>query len=132
MARIRTIKPDFFTSQSIAVLPLEARYLFVGLLTEADDQGRMVDSAKRLAGAIFPYDDRVTAAKVDGWLNAIAKTGAILRYEVGGARYICFQKWADHQKISNPAKPKLPSPSADSLEDVGRSSGGKGKEGEWE
>jgi hypothetical protein len=111
MARIRTVKPDMFGSFSMAEVPIEARYLFVGLFTEADDEGLMLDSPKRLAGAIFPHDEKVTAQKIDGWLDDLARVGCLVRYIAGEGRYLCIPKWLDHQKISHPTPSKLPYPS---------------------
>ena len=42
MARIRTIKPEFFTSDDICALSPRARLLYVGLWCEADREGRLV------------------------------------------------------------------------------------------
>lgn len=61
MARIRTVKPDLFSDEKLARVSLQARLLYIGLFTEADDQGRLYASAKRLAGALFPHDQRVGA-----------------------------------------------------------------------
>jgi len=42
MARIRTIKPEFFTSEDIVSLSPLARLLYIALWCEADKEGRMV------------------------------------------------------------------------------------------
>ncbi|KKK60207.1 hypothetical protein LCGC14_3026700, partial [marine sediment metagenome] len=39
MARIRTVKPDFWTSEDVAAVSRNARLLFIGLLNFADDVG---------------------------------------------------------------------------------------------
>ena len=57
MARIRTIKPEFWTDEKIVELSAFARLLFIGLWNFADDAGRMEFSAKRLKMQIFPADD---------------------------------------------------------------------------
>lgn len=111
MARIRSIKPDFFASYTTAKLSIEARYLFIGLLTEADDYGILIDSPKRIVGSVFPHDSTVTEDMVDGWLKEIAKVRSITRYKVDGGRYIAFTNWDDHQKISHKGTARLPKPS---------------------
>ena len=58
MARIRSIKPNLFGSYSLAKVPVEARFLFIGLFCEADDEGLLVDSPKRIAGIVFPHERR--------------------------------------------------------------------------
>lgn len=42
MARIRTVKPEFFTSEDVVVLSPLARLLYVGLWCEADREGRLL------------------------------------------------------------------------------------------
>ena len=111
MARIRSIKPDLFGSYSMARVPIEARYLFTGMWTEADDDGRLIDSPKKIAGAVFPHDKKVTEQKVDQWLNALAAEHSIIRYESEGGRYIAIPQWEKHQKVSHATPSKLPPPS---------------------
>lgn len=100
MARIRTIKPELFSSGSMAKVSIEARYVLVGLLTEADDDGRFLASAKRLAGVLFPNDDHVDAGRVDGWLTELEVVGSIVLYEVNGVRYGSLPGFSDHQRIA--------------------------------
>ena len=45
MARIRSIKPEFFTSIPVGGVSRDARLMFVGLWTNVDDDGRWVDLA---------------------------------------------------------------------------------------
>ena len=48
MARIRTIKPDFFTSEDIVGLTPEARLLYIALWCEADREGRLAGGCSRI------------------------------------------------------------------------------------
>lgn len=109
MARIRTIKPEFFTSLSVASLELAARLTFVGLWTHCDDEGRCVDEARLIKAALWPLDDR-TAADVERDLYALAASGLITRYEVGGRRYLAVSGWAEHQRINRPTPSRIPPP----------------------
>jgi hypothetical protein len=84
--------------------------LFIGLWTEADDEGKLIDNAKLLAGSIFPHDDQISPRIVDKWLQSLTDVGSILRYEVDGARYIQVSEWG-HQKISHPSTSRIPNPS---------------------
>lgn len=56
MARIRTIKPDFFTSEDITELSPLARLLYIGLWCEADREGRMVWKPKTFKSRYLPDD----------------------------------------------------------------------------
>ena len=112
MARIRSIKPEFFSSFTLAKLPLEARYLFIGLWTEADDFGRLVDSPKKIAGTVFPHDAKVSVGKVESWLCALAAGNdpAIIRYSHQGSYFIAINKWEKHQKISHRGESRIAAP----------------------
>jgi hypothetical protein len=93
--------------------------LFIGLFTEADDAGRMIDSPKKIAGSLFPHDDNVTVNKVNRWLNQLAAvkgedgSACIVRYETDQGRYLAISNWAKHQKISNATASPLPAPAAE-------------------
>lgn len=110
MPRIRTIKPTFFTSRSVAALPDDTtRLAFIGLWGYVDDYGRGVDDPRLVKAAVFPLDDRQTAKKVDAMMNTLASHGKIIRYSVGGERFFEVCNWADHQRVNRPTKSTLPS-----------------------
>lgn len=111
MARIRTIKPEFFTSLTVASLPLEARLTFIGLWTHADDEGRCVDDTRLIRAALWPLDDR-SFADVEKDLQQLADASLIVRYTVGGKRFLVVSGWREHQRINRPTRSKLPAPPA--------------------
>ncbi len=140
MARIRTVKPDLWKSEQIGEVSVEARLTFLGLITQADDYGRMKGNAKLVRSLIFPYDD-FPLRKVSEWLRELHEANLIRWYEVEGREYIELPTWGDHQRVSHPTDSALPSHSeADSAgapqalqklpEDVRRE--GKGREGNKE
>lgn len=93
MARIRTIKPDFFLHEGIAELHPLTRLLFVGLWTLADRKGRMEDRPRRIKAAVLPYDD----ADIEQHLDALVVAGFIVRYEANGQNYIAIPAFEKHQ-----------------------------------
>lgn len=109
MARIRTIKPEFFTSLTIADLPLTARLTFIGLWTHVDDEGRCVDEPRLIRAAVWPLDDRL-ASDVEDDLRALHDASLILRYEHAGRRYLAIRSWDEHQRIDKPKTSKHPAP----------------------
>lgn len=109
MARIRTVKPEFFTSLTVAGLSVEARLTFIGLWTHVDDQGRCVDDPRLIKAAVWPLDDRVSA-DVERDLRELTESSLILRYKVGERSYLCVRTWDEHQRINRPTKSKLPPP----------------------
>lgn len=132
MARIRTIKPDFFIDDKVGELTVIARLLFVGLWCLADREGRLEDNPKKIKVQILPYDK----TDCDAVLDEIAGKEMIVRYEVEGKNFIQINNFLKHQRPHHTEKDSdLPDfngeitvkqPSMDGEKKVGRE--GKGKE----
>jgi hypothetical protein len=110
VARIRTIKPEFFTSIPLSRLSLGARLTFIGLWTYCDDDGRARDEPRLVKAAIWPLEDNLPAEGVDVQLDELADAGLIQRYAVDGERYLAIKNWKEHQRIDKPKESKLPAP----------------------
>lgn len=108
MARIRTIKPEFCTSEKLADVSRDARLLFILLWPFCDDGGVHPDRPRTIKMQCFPGDE-VSAEVVDGWLAELARVGVIYRYVVDGERLLHVVGWKEHQKIERPTK-KWPGP----------------------
>lgn len=108
MARIRSVKPDFFTSETILKLSHAARLTFIGLWTYADDTGRGRDDARIIKGALWSLEDRITHIEVAQHLDELAAVGLICRYAAGGKRYLHITGWDEHQKVAKPSAPRHP------------------------
>ena len=104
MARIRTIKPEFFKSATVAGLPLAARLTFIGMWTEADDHGRLTADPVLLRAALWPRDERSTV-DVEGDVSALIDAGLVERCEMRERRsgkiktVIQVVSWQEHQKV---------------------------------
>lgn len=109
MARIRTIKPSFFTSETVSKLTCEQRLTFIGLWTHVDDEGRCVDNPRLVKAAIWPLDDR-TGADVESDLGALSEHSLITRYTVGEKHYIAVNGFREHQVINRRTKSAYPPP----------------------
>ncbi|MFD3846327.1 hypothetical protein ACFWVB_10660 [Streptomyces microflavus] len=110
MARIRTIKPEAFTSESLAEVNVAAERTFFGLLTQADDHGRHRDNAAIIAGLLWPLRAEHTSVHVEDDLHQLANAGLICRYTgCDGRRYLHIVTWSEHQKIDKPSQSRLPS-----------------------
>jgi len=107
MARIRSIKPEYWTSEQVTECSRDARLLFIGLWNFCDDGGIHPASAKRLKMEIFPGDD-CTAEQVGGWIQELLSQGLLKEFEVEGAKYWLVTGW-HHQKIDRPSF-KYPQP----------------------
>lgn len=93
MARARNIKPGFFRNAQLVELAFDRRLLFAGLWTLSDREGRLEDRPKQIKMEIFPADN----VDVDKALNDLAGAELILRYAVGGKRYIQIVNFLKHQ-----------------------------------
>lgn len=100
MARIRTIKPEFWTSEQIMECSTTARLLFIGMWNFCDDAGRHPASSKTLKAEVFPGDD-ITSDEVGVMLDELEANGLIERYEVAERQYFQVTGW-HHQKIDRP------------------------------
>jgi len=96
MARIRTIKPEFFLDDELAELPIVSRMLFIGLWTLCDCEGRLEDRPKRIKAQILPFDDCDVSAALDG----LHEAGFVVRYESAGGKYISVPNFRKHQRLS--------------------------------
>lgn len=93
MARLRTLKPGFFTNDELGELPPLARILFAGLWCLADREGRLYDRPKRIKAEALPFD----RCNVDQLLGLLAERGFILRYSVNGEACIQIVNFRKHQ-----------------------------------
>lgn len=106
MARIRTIKPEFFTSEDIVALSPFARLLYIALWCEADKEGRMVWKPRTFKMRYLPGD----SLEIDALCKELIDAGLIVLY---GDGYACIPAFKAHQHI-NPRESdsQLPAPDA--------------------
>lgn len=100
MSRIRTVKPEFWTSEQVVKCPLGARLLFIGLWNFCDDAGIHPLSAYRIKMEIFPGDN-FTIGEIEGWIKELLDVGLLQRYTVDGVAYLQVTGW-HHQRIEKP------------------------------
>lgn len=110
MARIRTMKPSFWGSGTIAELSRDARLLLLGLISNADDDGRFLSSSAAILGDVYPNDQDVTPAKVSRWLSELTRVGVVYLYQAGAVRYGVLPSWHEHQVINRYTPSLLPEP----------------------
>lgn len=116
MARIRTVKPEFWTDDLVGTFPLGQRLLFIATWNLADDEGLLRWAAPYLKGAVFPFDTDITVADVEAWMAALVEAGVIFTY-VGGRskqQLACIVNFHKHQRINRPSPSRLPAPSLQS------------------
>lgn len=113
MARIRTVKPEFFKhydlflAEQFCGLPL--RLAYQGLWICADREGRFKWQPMPLKLDILPYDE-VDFCQV---MDELAKYGWIFKYEALGKAYGYIPSFKDHQRITgteSKSDSKIPAP----------------------
>lgn len=113
MARIRNIKPEFFTSEKIGSLTVLSRLLFVALWCQADRNGNMKFSRVALAAQCMPYE----FDQFDGCLAELAAEGLVIHYEVEAKKYLHIPGFAEHQRPHHTEpKSNIPEPLRDGTE----------------
>jgi hypothetical protein len=109
MARIRSVKPDIWQDEGFGNASHQARLLFIGLITQADDEGLLNGAPRLLWSLIYPWED-FDPDSLDEWLAELEGARLIQRYDKDGRNYIALPSWKKHQKISHPTRSKLPRP----------------------
>lgn len=110
MTRQRTIHPDIWQDERIAQMNAVERLLFCGIISIADDEGRLPASPAYLRGQLYPHDERVTTEHVRTWLDGVlAKNPNVLRYHAGDIEYLALLRWRNYQKIGKPQS-RIPAP----------------------
>lgn len=107
MPRIRTMKPEFWSDEKLSLLDPLTRLVFLGLISMADDHGRLVDNIKLLDGQLFPNTDDSAREP----LETLASIGRVIRYRAtSGQSVVQIVNWERHQKVTHPGKEVLPPP----------------------
>lgn len=101
MARIRTTKPEFWTSEQIVECSPIARLAFIGMWTFCDDNGIHPASAKRLKMEVFP-SDAFGEQEIQAMVDELIAADLLTYYEVAGKGYWLVTGWQKHQKIERP------------------------------
>ncbi len=99
MARIRTIKPEFWEDEKLAELPVYARLLFIGTWNFADDNGVLLANPVLMKSHIFPYED-IGISTISEWIDMLVENGMLIRTTYNGKDYLVIRKFLIHQKIN--------------------------------
>jgi hypothetical protein len=123
LARIRTIKPEFWTDDKVVQVSFPARLLFIGLWNFADDSGNLENSPVQIKMRILPAD----SVSVPVLLQELVDMGLLREYSISNKNYLNIPGFTSHQVINNPSKTRLPGPPTTVALPTGRE--GKGREG---
>lgn len=117
MARIRTIKPEFFTSEDIVGLSTHARLLYIALWCEADKEGRLTWKPTTFKLRYLPADQ----VDIQELCSELVRQGVVKLYGGGLAWIPGFSK---HQHV-NPRESASDLPAPDGVQDAGPRKVGK-------
>jgi len=109
MANRRMIHASIWQDEDIAGLTDRQQLLFIGLFSNADDQGRIKGHPMLIKSLVFPYRD-VSSEDMLKDLEAITKAAAVLRYEIDGKSYIQLTRWWEYQQLQWAKPSTLPAP----------------------
>lgn len=111
MARIRSVKPEFWSDPVIAQLSHSARLLYIGLWGYCDDEGRGQYLPKQIEGFVFPREDLMNVSGgIHELLSELVGAGRIVVYEADGDQFFHIPTWHDHQRPQHPRESKFPAP----------------------
>lgn len=132
--RIRSTKPEFWRSKTIAQLAWDVRLVLKGLESYVDDNGVGKDDLALIAADVFPRDlsrdPRDTLARLSEAISTISDASIIARYTFDGEDLLYIEKWKDIQRIDKPGKGRFPRPdgSLEYIQPVSRESYGNPRE----
>ena len=120
MARSRVIKPEFWSDEKLARVSRESRLTFAGLWTTSDDYGVTKGSAAWIKSQVYPYDEDISSADVQRWLDDLERHGFIKHFYVNGEKFYHIKHFSEHQRVDKPSRTRNPEPPADlySLESI--------------
>jgi hypothetical protein len=98
MPRIRTIKPEFWQDEKLAPCDPLTRLVFLGLVSLADDAGRLLDNIRWIDAQLFMS----TSDTAHEALMRLSGMGRIRRGKTASGQHIIeIVNWSRHQKIQH-------------------------------
>ncbi len=108
MARKRMISPEIWESRSFSRLSDFAKLIFIGLFSQADDEGYGNASPGYIRSKLFPNDEERRLTDIKKALSEIALGMSINFYEVNGDNFYHLTHWSEWQKVDRPTKSRIP------------------------
>lgn len=112
--RIRSTKPEFWRSKTIAQLNWDVRFVLKGLESYVDDNGVGKNDIALIASDVFPRDlsarTSETLARLSEAISALSDAGLIVLYEMDGDDLLYVDKWKDIQRVDKPNRGRFRRP----------------------
>lgn len=106
MARIRTIKPEFWDDLKLSKVVRDVRLLYIGMWNFADDLGVIIGDHVWLKSKIFPFD-AIQLQQFDKWIEMLVKSGFISPLSHNGEGFYYLPNLTRHQVINKPNYEKV-------------------------
>lgn len=103
MARIRTIKPEFWDDEKLSGISIQAGHTYIALWNFSDDYGVVKGSSAWLKSRIYPYRMDLTFEQFIEWLDELKSLDRIRAFTVDGEQFFYMPKFTEHQKINRPS-----------------------------
>ena len=108
MARKRVISPEIWQSEDFSRLSTLAKLIFIGMFSNADDEGRGRGKAVYLKSIIFPYDEAIRVTDIDKALSEISSNMSVIFYTYNENIYYELTNWNKWQKVEKPQSSIIP------------------------
>ena len=106
MARIRTIKPEFWTDEDMAEISEPACLLAIGLLNYADDEGYFNANPKLIKAAVFPI--REPSVPIPVLIRELSNCGYLSIFSTSdGKHFGLINNFLKHQVVNKPKESKI-------------------------
>ncbi len=112
--RIRSIKPEFWTSKTMAKFSWEDRLLLKALESYVDDNGVGKDDIELIVTSLFPRDyfqhPLETVARVSEGISRLSQGFLVTRYDAEAESLLYIERWKEKQRVDKPQKGRYPRP----------------------
>jgi hypothetical protein len=96
--RIRQVRPEFWTDEAMARLPMTVRQFYIGLWNVADDAGWLVWRPAHIGAVLFPYESaRRREREIASWSAQLVDAGRLRLHDCGCAEIPTLPR---HQRIA--------------------------------
>jgi len=113
--RKRMLDPSIWGDEGFLELSDAAKILFIGLISNADDEGRGSAMPNSLKARIFPADLK-TPEVILGLLAECYVHVRLIVYRQSGGVYYELLKWRDYQRVDHPQPSTIPGPDAENIQ----------------
>lgn len=107
MARKRMISPEIWESEDFSELSTLAKLVFIGLFSNADDEGRGKANPAYIKSTLFRYEEKMRITDIETTLDEIALHMSIIFYTYDYREYYQLTNWDAWQKVDKPQKSKI-------------------------